>query len=42
MEVKNTHPEYASEKARVEQLKDTQKSCLALIRTLRNASAKGA
>ena len=42
MEVKNTHPEYKSEEARVEQLKDTQKACLALIRTLRNTPAKGA
>lgn len=42
MEVKNTHPEYNSDEARVEQLKDAQKSCLALIRTLRSASTKGA
>ena len=42
MKVKNTHPEYKSEEARVEQLKDTQKACLTLIRTLRNTPAKGA
>lgn len=42
MEVKNTHPEYKSEEARAEQLKDTQKACLALIRTLRSTPSKGA
>ena len=42
MEVKHTHPNYESQETRLEQLKDTQKSCLALIRMLRNLPKKSA
>ena len=42
MEIKHTHPEYESRTARMEQLKDTQKKCMALLRMLRGAKEKGA
>lgn len=42
MKVKHTHPNYESQETRLEQLKDTQKSCLALIRMLRNLPEKSA
>lgn len=42
MKVKNTHPEYVSDEARVEQLKDTRKTCLAMIRALRSVAEQSA
>lgn len=42
MKVKHTHPNYESQETRLEQLKDTQKSCMALIRMLRNLPEKSA
>lgn len=40
MEIKHQHPDYRSEEERRAQLKDTQHTCIGVVRQLRAAASK--